>query len=101
MQRTVIQRILGQLLMVFSVTMIPPMLVGLYYGEIDEFNSFGEAFIATLITGFLIWVPYYKHHGDLRLRDGFIIVVLFWTVLGTIWRIAIFAIRCCQHLSDR
>lgn len=83
MQRTVIQRILGQLLMVFSVTMIPPMLVGLYYGESDAFNSFGEAFIATLITGFLLWIPYYKHHGDLRLRDGFIIVVLFWTVLGT------------------
>ena len=82
MQRKVIQRILGQLLMVFSVTMIPPMLVGLYYGETDAFNSFGEAFIATLVTGFLIWIPYYKHHGDLRLRDGFIIVVLFWTVLG-------------------
>ena len=83
MQRTVIQRILGQLLMVFSVTMIPPMLVGLYYNEIEAFNSFGEAFIATLITGFLLWVPCYKHQGDLRLRDGFIIVVLFWTVLGT------------------
>ena len=83
MQRTVIQRILGQLLMVFSITMIPPMLVGLYYGESDAFNSFGEAFIATLITGFLLWVPYYKQQGDLRLRDGFIIVVLFWTVLGT------------------
>ena len=83
MQRTVIQRILGQLLMVFSITMLPPMLVGLYYGETDAFNSFGEAFIATLITGFLLWIPYYKQHADLRLRDGFVIVVLFWTVLGT------------------
>ena len=83
MQRKVIQRILGQLLMVFSITMIPPMLVGLYYGETDAFNSFIEAFIATLITGFLIWIPYRNNHSDMRLRDGFIVVVLFWTVLGT------------------
>lgn len=82
MQRTVIQRILGQLLMVFSVTMLPPLLVGIYYGEADAYNSFGNAFIATVLTGFLLWLPYHKHHGDLRLRDGFIIVVLFWTVLG-------------------
>jgi len=82
MQHCVIQRILGQLLMVFSVTMLPPLLVGLYYAESDAVNSFGEAFIATLLTGFLLWLPYYKYKGDLRLRDGFIIVVLFWTVLG-------------------
>ncbi|MDW3095988.1 MAG: TrkH family potassium uptake protein [Gammaproteobacteria bacterium] len=82
MQRTVIQRILGQLLMLFSITMLPPLLVGMYYGEVDVYNSFGNSFIATLLTGFLLWLPYNKHHGDLRLRDGFIIVVLFWTVLG-------------------
>lgn len=82
MQRKVIQRILGQLLMVFSITMIPPLLVGLYYGEADALKNFGEAFLASLITGFIIWIPYSKHHADLRLRDGFIIVVLFWTVLG-------------------
>lgn len=83
MRRTVIQRILGQLLMVFSISMIPPMLVAMYYSEVDGYRIFGEAFIATLMTGFFLWLPYCKHHGDLRLRDGFIIVVLFWTVLGT------------------
>ena len=83
MQRTVIQRILGQLLMVFSISMLPPLLVGLYYSESGVLSSFGEAFAATLITGFVIWFPYRKLRGDLRLRDGFIIVVLFWTVLGS------------------
>lgn len=83
MQRTVIQRILGQLLMIFSISMIPPLLVGLYYSEPNVLVSFGEAFAATLITGFILWYPYRRQHGDLRLRDGFIIVVLFWTVLGS------------------
>ena len=83
MQHSVILRILGQLLMVFSFTMLPPLLVGLYYNETDVYNSFGNSFIATLVTGFLLWLPYHKRRGELRLRDGFIIVVLFWTVLGT------------------
>jgi|TARA_B110000238_G_C16139243_1_gene445340 trk system potassium uptake protein TrkH len=83
MQYSVIQRILGQLLMLFSITMLPPLVVGLYYGESDAVNSFGEAFVATLLTGLVLWLPYCKHKGDLRLRDGFLIVVLFWTVLGT------------------
>ena len=68
--------------MVFSVSMIPPLLVALYYSE-AAYRSFGQAFLATLITGFILWFPRRHHHADLRLRDGFIIVVLFWTVLGS------------------
>ncbi len=83
MQRTVIQRILGQLLMIFSISMLPPLFVGLYYAEAGVYSSFGKAFVATIITGFLLWLPYRKRQGDLRLRDGFVVVVLFWTVLGT------------------
>lgn len=69
--------------MVFSISMLPPLLVALYYSEVEAYRSFGQAFLATLITGFIIWFPYRNRHADLRLRDGFIIVVLFWTVLGS------------------
>ena len=78
MQPLVILRILGQLLMIFSITMVPAMCVGLYYAETDSVDSFAMAFSATLITGFLLWYPFRKYQSDLRLRDGFIIVVLFW-----------------------
>ena len=63
--------------------MLPPLFVGLYYVEPGVFSSFGKAFIATIVTGFFLWLPYRRQRGDLRLRDGFIVVVLFWTVLGT------------------
>lgn len=63
--------------------MLPPLAVGLYYAEPGVYDSFGKAFIATIITGFVLWIPYRGQRGDLRLRDGFIIVVLFWTVLGS------------------
>ncbi len=32
--------------------------------------------------GTLIWLPVHGSRQDLRLRDGFLVVVLFWTVLG-------------------
>jgi len=81
MQLLVIQRILGLLLMVFSVTMLPPVLVGLWYGE-DGLVSFIDAFAVTLATGFLFWVPVARVRREMRLRDGFVVVVMFWSVLG-------------------
>jgi len=82
MQRQVIQRVLGILLAWFSVTMILPILVGLLY-EDDSLAPFLLSFVITLSTGLMIWYPVRKQRDDLRLRDGFLIVVLFWTVLGT------------------
>ena len=63
--------------------MVPPLLVGFYYSEPDAFSSFGKGFLATLFTGFILWFPRRKKTSDLRLRDGFAVVVLFWTVLGS------------------
>lgn len=81
MQLFVIQRILGILLMVFSSTMLPPMLVSVIYHD-GALMPFFHAFALTLITGIICWLPVKSHTRDLRLRDGFLIVVLFWTVLG-------------------
>ncbi len=81
MQAKVIQRILGLLLMIFSFTMVPPMLVAI----IDHGRNllpFIEGFFLILLAGAIIWFPVRKHKYELHLRDGFIIVVLFWTVLG-------------------
>jgi len=36
-----------------------------------------------LLSGLVIWFPLRNSRKDLRLRDGFLIVALFWTVLGT------------------
>jgi len=81
MQKQVIQRVLGILLAWFSVTMLPPIFVGMLIE--DEFATpFAVAFIVTLITGLWLWYPVRKFHESMRLRDGFLIVVLFWSVLG-------------------
>ncbi len=81
MQLRVIQRILGLLLMVFSVTMLPPVLVGLIYGD-GAIGAFLAGFLVTFVAGFLLWLPVRRFVRDLHLRDGFIIVVMFWSVLA-------------------
>ncbi len=75
-------RILGLLLMIFSLSMLPPMVVYLYYRD-GGIESFLATFILTLITGLILWFPFRKTHRDLKIRDGFLVVVLFWTVLST------------------
>jgi len=81
MQPIAIQRILGLLLMLFSFTMLPPVLVSFIYND-GARGAFALGFLVTIVTGLLIWLPVYKSRKELRLRDGFIVVVLFWTVLG-------------------
>ena len=39
-------------------------------------------FLVLLVAGVVIWFPARKHTRDLRLRDGFLVVALFWVVLG-------------------
>lgn len=81
MQFFAIQRIIGSLLMIFSITQLPPVIVSLIYND-GELNVFLITFMVTVITGLVLWLPVYKSRKELRLRDGFIVVVAFWTVLG-------------------
>jgi len=81
MQLYAIQRILGLLLMLFSFTMLPPLLVAFYYGEAVEM-PFIVAFLVTFITGTISWFLVRNKKADLRTREGFLVVVLFWLVLS-------------------
>jgi trk system potassium uptake protein TrkH len=82
MNWTVVQRILGLLLMVFSLTMLPPIFFSLWYAD-QAWLSFLEGFGMTLLAGFVCWLPVRRERKELRLRDGFLVVASFWTVLGT------------------
>jgi trk system potassium uptake protein TrkH len=82
MNWTVVQRILGLLLMMFSLTMLPPILIAMIFKE-PAWLPFVEGFGLTLAAGLIIWLPVHRSRKDLRLRDGFLVVAAFWTVLGT------------------
>jgi trk system potassium uptake protein TrkH len=82
MNWTVVQRILGLLLMVFSLTMLPPVAFSIIFAD-QAWLSFVEGFALTLVAGVLCWFPVHRQRKELRLRDGFLVVAGFWTVLGT------------------
>jgi len=67
--------------MLFSITMLPPVVVSFFYDD-GARASFILAFFVTLSTGLTCWIPVHRSRRELRLRDGFLVVVLFWTVLG-------------------
>ncbi|KHF24106.1 TrkH family potassium uptake protein [Solemya velum gill symbiont] len=78
-----IQRILGILMMIFSFTLLPPVLVSLIYQD-HAAEGFLIAFFVTVTIGLLAWLPVRNIRHELRLQDGFVIVALFWGVLSLI-----------------
>lgn len=73
-------KVLGMLLILFSFTMLPPVLVDWFYQEHTAI-PFLAGFGITFTAGLGIWLPCRHQKRELRTRDGFIIVVLFWVVL--------------------
>lgn len=82
MQFKNIIRILGLLVALLSVTMLPPAFVSMIYRD-GGGVAFLMSFVICLVAGLLAWYPNRNEKGDLRAREGFLIVVLFWTVLAS------------------
>jgi len=78
-----ITRIVGLLVILFSGTMIIPGLVALIYRD-GAGRAFTQTFFVALAIGSMLWWPNRKEKGELKSREGFLIVVLFWTVLGSV-----------------
>jgi len=81
MQVAIVLKVLGLLLSVFSLTMVVPGLVALYYQD-GSAQAFFGAFAVTLVIGLAAYLPLRKRQSPIKLTDGYIIVVMFWTVLG-------------------
>ncbi len=97
MKLRAVQKVLGLLLTVFSFTMLPPVAVSLIYGDGAAW-PFIVAFVLILSVGLVTFLPVIRYHQDLRLRDGFLVVVLFWVALGLAGAIP-FVLSERPHLS--
>lgn len=81
MHFAIIGRILGILLMLFSLAMLPPIIVSLLYDD-HALQAFSTAMIVTFSIGFTLWLPLRQVQQNLRTRDGFVIAAMFWLTLG-------------------
>jgi len=83
MQLSVTQRILGLLLISFSLTLLPPMGVSLLYQD-NGLGAFVKAFLVMFCVGMALWFPAREAKKELHLHDGFLITAVFWTVLSIV-----------------
>lgn len=82
MQFRSIIRIVGLLLALFSTTMLLPAMVAFIFRDGEGF-PFVVTFFLLLASGAALWFPNRRYRQELKARDGFLIVVLFWTVIGS------------------
>ena len=74
-------RVLGIFLMLFSFSLLPPLLVSRWYAD-GEAPHFLYSMFAIFGAGLLLWLPSSRRHIELRNRDGFLIVAFYWIGLG-------------------
>jgi trk system potassium uptake protein TrkH len=90
-------RILGILLMLFSSAMVVPLIMALLAND-NTITGFSSALGITFMSGLIMWLPVRNARHDLRIRDGFLITSLFWTVLGLFGALP-FALTDTLHLT--
>jgi trk system potassium uptake protein TrkH len=67
--------------MAFSSSMLLPLLVSLYYKD-GEHWFFLLTASAMFILGLVLWLPLRSKTVNLRRRDGFLLVVIFWLIVS-------------------
>lgn len=78
-----ITRLFGILMMLFSLNFIPSIAVSLFYHD-GEWRVFTESLVITIAVGLLLWLPNIRQRDELFLRDGFLVVTMFWLFLGLV-----------------
>ncbi|MDR2365533.1 MAG: TrkH family potassium uptake protein [Zoogloeaceae bacterium] len=73
-------RALGQLLSLFSLTLLIPLVFAHILNDGAE-SAYDLAFVATLACGLTLHGVTWRFRRDLNVRDGFLLVALAWSVL--------------------
>ncbi|CAG0994707.1 Trk system potassium uptake protein TrkH [Rhodocyclaceae bacterium] len=73
-------RAFGLIAFGFGLFMLLPIALSVYLGD-GAAAAFDEAAVVTCGSGLLMWYATRREKRDLRVRDGFLLVVMIWTVL--------------------
>ena len=92
-----VQRVVGFLIAGSSLMMLPPVLVSLWY-EDGTAGMFLLSAAILLLAGVLIYLPVRHATQDLRLRDGFLVVVSAWLALVLVGALP-FLLMTTPHIS--
>ncbi len=78
-----ISRLFGLLIMLYSISFLPSIGVSWFY-EDGQASVFLFSSLITITTGAVLWFPNRLVQRELHVRDGFLIVALFWAALGLV-----------------
>jgi trk system potassium uptake protein TrkH len=75
-----IANVLGMVIMIFAITMLAPLGVAMWLQD-EAVLAYDEAIVITLVSGSLLWGLTLRHKRELKIRDGFLLVVMIWAIL--------------------
>ncbi|PLW82019.1 potassium transporter [Kineobactrum sediminis] len=78
-----ITRLFGILLVLYSLGFAPSIAVALFYGD-GQWSIFLISMLASIAAGLVLWLPNFRQQQELSIRDGFLVVTLFWVILGIV-----------------
>ncbi|MEJ8569410.1 TrkH family potassium uptake protein [Elongatibacter sediminis] len=78
-----ITHLFGALLILYSLSFLPSIGIALAYQD-GEWRIFMTSFVLSLLTGLFLWFPGRHQKSELSIRDGFLVVTLFWLILGMV-----------------
>ncbi len=78
-----ITQMFGILLLIYSLGFLPSIGISLLYSD-GQWVVFIVSLIITAMTGLALWLPNRGQRSELSVRDGFLVVTLFWVVLGVV-----------------
>jgi len=81
MNYSLISKIIGIMLILFSLMLFIPASVSLLYND-GNVITFLYSFFIFLSFGLLLYLPNIRSKSDIKTKEGFLIVVLFWLVLS-------------------
>lgn len=76
-----IVHVLGMVTMLFSLTMLAPLMLSWWLQD-GAHSAYDEAFAITFTAGLLGWWATHRYKRELKIRDGFLLVVLIWSSLA-------------------
>lgn len=82
MNRNLIIRMLGALLLIEAAAMVPSVIIALIYGDGDASAITYSILINCLIGSLMVLLTSKSQNSHLRLKEGFIVTALGWIFLG-------------------
>lgn len=72
--------VLGIVILIFGFTMLVPLALSIWLNNVAQFVYYKSAAI-TIASGLMMWAVTRNYKRELKVRDGFLLVVLVWSVL--------------------